>query len=153
MAMRETERSLRWFFLIAGGLSVVQSLAAMNELNKPALREAPATLLAPLWFGAIAHLVFGALFVNAGLGLKQALLTGARSIQQLILVTGIVLLLEVIWILIAFGVQTRTDSQMTNLVGGSFAVGLRIAVVAYLYASVRRLSREAQARAAPPSLK
>jgi hypothetical protein len=148
MAMKETERSLRWYFLIAGGLSVVQALPTMSDLSKlPG--GAPVMLLAPLWYGAISHLVLGALFFMAGLRLKQALRTGARWIQHLILIAGAALILEVLWVIAVFGARAAYEADA--VAGGFVGFGIRLAVVAYLYASVRRLSTEAQVRAAATS--
>jgi hypothetical protein len=147
MAMKETERSLRWFFLIAGALSAIQAVAAMNELSRLP-RGVPMKLLAPIWYGTSSHLVLGALFFVAGLRLKQALLTGATWIQHLILIAGGALAIEVVWTLSIFGIQTRTAYQQGAAMGGLFTIGLRVFIVAYLYRSVRRLSAEAWARAA-----
>ena len=39
MAMKETERSLRWFFLVAGTLSAIQALSTMSALDKLSLQR------------------------------------------------------------------------------------------------------------------
>jgi hypothetical protein len=147
MAMRETERSLRWFFLIAGALSALQGLAAMNGLSRLP-HGISLKLLAPLWYGTSAHIVLGALFFLAGLRLKQALQIGATWIQHLIVIAGAALIIEVLWIVSVFGVVTGTPLQAGLALGGVVGIGIRIAVVAYLHASVRRLSAEAQAATA-----
>ena len=150
MAMKETERSLRWFFLIVGVLSVVLALAGISTLSQFS-RRASAKLLAPLWYAATSHLVLGALFFLAGLRLKQALLTGARRIQHLILIAGAALVIEALWNFAVFGVKAHTAEQVGDAVGGFIGLGIRLAIVAYLYASVRRLSTEARVHAAATS--
>ena len=152
MAMRETERSLRWFFLIAGALSAIQGLAAMNGLSRLP-HGISLKLLAPLWYGTSAHIVLGALFFLAGLRLKQALQTGATWIQHLIVTAGAALIIEVIWIVSILGISTIPAIQAGAAVAGLVGIAIRIAVVAYLHASVRRLSAEAQAATAGTQLR
>jgi hypothetical protein len=151
MAMRETERSLRWFFLIAGALSVVQGLATMSELSKLP-RGVPMQLLAPIWYGTSSHVVLGALFFVAGLRLKQALLVRTTWIEHLILIAGASLVIEVVWMISIFGVHTDTAYQAGAATGRLFGIGLRFFVVGYLYRTVRRLSNEAQAPTAGTQL-
>ncbi|HEX3757186.1 MAG TPA: hypothetical protein VHW23_00705 [Kofleriaceae bacterium] len=119
----------------------------MSELTR-LLGEVPAKWLVPLWLGATSRLVFGALFFIAGLRLKQALLTGARWIQRVLMIAGVVLVIELLWTLAVFGLEIAAAYQVGAAVGGLFGLGLRIAIVLYLYASVRRLSKEARVRAA-----
>lgn len=147
MAMKETERSLRWFFLISGGLSAVLALRNLSALSTLP-RGVPLNLLAPAWYATLSHLVLGALFFVAGLRLKPALLTGARWIQHLVLIAGAALVVEAIWFIAVFGVQTDTPYEQGAMVGSLLGIVVRIAVVAYLHTSLRRLSAEARVRAA-----
>ena len=146
MAMKETERSLRWFFLITGGLTVIMALGSIGDLSK--LSHAPTRLIAPLWFSTISHLVLGAGFVLAGMKLKAALLTGARWIQRLVLLAGVSLVVELAWTYSVFHEFAAASDRDAEFTGTAIGVVIRLAVVAYLYASVRRLSGEAQVRTA-----
>jgi divalent metal cation (Fe/Co/Zn/Cd) transporter len=137
MAMKETEGSLRAYFLLAGAVS---TLNALNEVTK--MMEITGELplsgsLVVLWFAVVANLGLGLAFVAAGIKLKAMLPTGASAITQMLLMSIAVLVLEAS--LIAGFVGTGVG---TSLIG--------LAITIYLLASVRRLAREAVARAGLP---
>jgi hypothetical protein len=142
MAMKETERSLRWYLLIAGGLTVIGALMTMNELPT---RLLPSDLAAVLWYATISRLVFGAAYVVAGVSLTKALLTGARWIQYLVLFSGASLVIELLW---GLAVSQGGPAGSVGVAGGFVGLAIRIAIVSYLYVNIRRLSIEAQTRAA-----
>ena len=96
----------------------------------------------------ITRLVFGAGYVVAGLRLKQALLSGARWIQHLVLISGASLVVEIAWSFAMAGVRGGSAYQQGALAGGVLGIAIRLAIVGYLYASIRRLSTEARARTA-----
>jgi hypothetical protein len=145
MAMKETERSLRWYFLLAGGITVVVALITLSDLSK--LPPLPTKLTAPVWYSAISRLLFGAGYLVAGFSLKNALLSGGRWIQHLVMASGASLILELVWNL-ANQSGGSGAYQGGYVAGGLIGIGVRIAIVAYLYANIRRLSAEAQARTA-----
>ena len=142
MAMRETEGSLRTYFLIAGLLAVLSCLSDLSDVMKlPS--GLPASWMLALWFPITARGVLGVGFVMAGLKVSSALPTGAAGIKKLLLVAISVMVIDAVLIVGVFGVEIGQHA----LVGSG--IGLLIAV--YLLASVRRLSAEAMANVAAPA--
>lgn len=142
MAMRETERSLRWYFLIAGGLTVVGALRNLGDLNT---RYLSSDIVAMILYASISRLVFGAAYVVAGVKLKSALLSGARWIQHLVMLSGASLVIELLW---GLAVSQGGPAGGVGIAAGFVGIAIRIAIVSYLYVNIRRLSIEARTRAA-----
>lgn len=83
--LKETERTLRAYFIIVGALAVITALVALSALfaqggsgRYPPVTTSAVVPLAIL-FPSLARLVLGSAFVIAGFGLKRALETGARG--------------------------------------------------------------------------
>ena len=143
MAMKETEGSLRAYFLVAGVIAALSSISDLGDARKVAGIDLPLKWMLALWFPIIARLLLGAGFIAAGVKLKAALPTGARWIQQMLLGSIAVLVIDAVLI----GSVLGSDLGRTGLIQS--VIGLLIA--AYLLASVRRLSAEAMAKTAPPA--
>ena len=145
MGMRETERSLRWYFLIAGTISVVLSLNDISTASKltKLLGTLPASWQLAIWFPTIARLLIGAGYIAAGVKLRTALPLGANWIKQLLLVSILVLVIDAVLIGAVLGMEIGRTGVTTSIVG--------LVITAYLLASVRRLADEAMAKQPPPA--
>jgi hypothetical protein len=136
MAMRETERSLRWYFVLAGAWSCVSALRSISTASElPAL---PASWTLAVWFPIVSHLVLGAAFVLAGLTLTKALADDPTWIKRMLIVAGIALVVELglVWMILGDKAST-SDATVFRVIG--------LAITAYLYVNVQRLSNEAKA--------
>ena len=142
MGMRETESSLRKYFLIAGLLAVLSCLSDLSDASKiPS--GLPASWLLAVWFPVAARGALGIAFVLAGMKLAAALPTGARGIQQLLLVSIVVMVIDVCLIAGVLGIELGK----AGLIGAAIA----LAITAYLLASVRRLAAEAMTKTVAPA--
>lgn len=144
MGMRETERSLRWYFLLAGTVAVLLSLrdiSAASKLTK-VLGNLPASWQLAIWFPIIARLVLGAGYVAAGVKLRTALPLGASWIKQLLLVSIVVFVTDAVLIGSVLGMDIGQTGVTQSIIA--------LVITAYLLASVRRLADEAMAKQ-PPS--
>jgi hypothetical protein len=144
MAMRETERSARLYFLIGGGLGTIYGLWSLVNVAQPphhALTQQPVAA----WYIAIASVVFSALFVIAGIDLPRALRTGGSWILRMLVVAGVALLAWVVVLYLSSDVDYDPDRAKAALVAGLVGIAVPVALVAYLYVNIRRLSAEARA--------
>ncbi len=139
MAMRETEGSLRAYFLIAGTISALLAFRDIDAASK--LGSLPASWALAIWFPIVARLVLGVGFIAAGIKLKSALPTGATRIKQLLLGAIAVLVVDAILI----GAVLGSNFGREGLVSAVVSLG----VTAYLLSSVRRLADEAMSRQPP----
>ncbi len=144
MAMKETERSLRWYFLIAGTVSAALSLNDIGTASKltNVLGALPGSWQLAIWFPIIARLVIGVGYVAAGVKLKAALPLGATWIKQLLLASIVVLVTDAVLIGAVLGMDIGQTGMTQSIIG--------LVITAYLLASVRRLADEAVAKQ-PPS--
>ena len=143
MAMKETEGSLRAYFLIAG---TVSALLAFRDIDTASglgkvLGSLPASWMLAIWFPIVARLVLGIGFIAAGVKLKTALPTGATWIKQLLLGAIAVLVVDAILI----GAVLGSDFGR----GGMISAIISLLVSAYLLNGVRRLADEAMAKQPP----
>jgi hypothetical protein len=142
MAMRETERSARLYFLIGGGLGMIYGLWFLVNLPQPP-RHAPQEAVAA-WYIAVASIVFSALFVIAGIDLPRALRTGANWILHMLVVAGVALLAWLAVLYLSSDVDYDPDRAKAALVAGLVAIAVPVALITYLYVNIRRLSAEAR---------
>jgi hypothetical protein len=96
MLMKETENSLRWYFLLAGGTAVLSALDTIGSASMLPPMRAGWTIA--IWFPRIAHLVLGIAWVAAGITLKQALATDPTWIKRVLIAAGGVLVFELVLI-------------------------------------------------------
>ncbi len=145
MAMRETERSLRLYFLFAGAVSTLLALRDISTVSKlsDVLGSLPPSWLLALWFPIIARLVLGVGYIAAGVRLRAALPLGATWIKQLLLASIVILVIDAVLIGSVLGMEIGQAGVTTSIIG--------LAITAYLLASVRRLADEAMAKQPPPA--
>jgi len=144
MAMKETEGSLRGYFLLAGVISVLLALKDISDLNALSLLPFTSGQKLALYVPIGTRLLLGCGFVVAGLMLKSALLTGATWIKKLLVISGAMLFINGALLTAEFGLGPGQSGIIGALVG--------VAITIYLYRSVARLAAEAAAKAgiAPP---
>jgi len=147
MAMRETERSARLYFLIGGGLGTIYGLWSLVNLVNLARPPRHALTQEPVaaWYIIVISIVFSALFVVAGIDLPRALRTGASWILRMLVVAGVALLAWVVVLYLSSDVDYDPDRAKAALVAGLVGIAVPVALVAYLYVNIRRLSAEARA--------
>lgn len=143
MAMKETEGSLRAYFLVAGTISALLAFRDIDTASKlgKVLGSLPASWTLAIWFPIIARLVLGVGFIAAGVKLTSALPTGATWIKQLLLGAIAVLVIDAILI----GAVLGTTIGREGLIGAVIS----LVITAYLLNSVRRLSDDAMAKQPP----
>ena len=142
MAMKETENSLRAYFVIAGGYDLISCFRLLGELH--GVRAAPLPATAALLVHAILFvgMAFGIGYVVAGIRLKRDLRTGARWIKQLLIAATAFLALVTVLVALPGADGATATGRVVGL-----TIGLAISV--YLYRSVARLAAEAAARQDP----
>jgi hypothetical protein len=144
MAMKETEGSLRGYFLIAGGLGVLMSLREISEIRDHSISFLPVGQKAAIYISIVMRMVVGCGFVFSGLKLKSALLTGATWIKKLLVAAGAMLLIN--------GALITAERDSAYTTGAIIGALVALAIITYLHRSVTRLAAEAAAKAglAPP---
>jgi hypothetical protein len=144
MAMKETEGSLRSYFLIAGGLAIVMALRDVSDISEHSISFLPIGQKVAVYNSILTRIVLGCGFVFAGLKLKSALLTGATWIKKLLVASGAMFLIN--------GALTTAERNRDYTTGAIIGALVGIAIVMYLHRSVTRLAAEAAVKAgiAPP---
>ena len=143
--MKETDGSLKRYFLIVGVLSALSAVSDISDIsNLGDLSMLPIQFKLALYVPVAVRLLLGIGFVLAGLAVKKTLPTGGRGIKQLLLVSGVLLLADTGLIIWALGVEVGQRALITSAIG--------IAITIYLYASVTRLAREAATAASAPDV-
>ena len=144
MAMKETERSLRAYFLIAGIFGALWALHEVSVIWKIPMDQFPASWRTIVWFPAATHLPICIGFTVAGFKLKSALLGDPSWILRLLGVSGFLLVLQIALNAATFGTSFAAQRGAGTIVG--------IAITTYLYFNVKRLAREAKERAGQVAL-
>lgn len=144
--LKETERSLRVYFVIVGVIGTLLALAGLNEASKISPIAPSIVVTLAIWFAPLAHLVLAPAFVVAGIRLKAALETGAPRTKQLVQIAAATLVVE--GVLGVMALKRLGASQDTaELVGRAFGRALiPLLILWYIYASLRRLANESQRR-------
>jgi hypothetical protein len=137
MPMRETERSLKLYFIIIGAAYAVYGV--MTLLQPSAMARG---VLLIGWLLQLAYLPLGIAYVVAGIRLKQTLLGDPRWILIVVIASGALVVVEAA---LVFFVQVRGAATARGT-GALLGLALRVAIAMYLYRSVKRLSDEARAR-------
>lgn len=149
MGMKETEGSLRAYFLIAGAVSIAMALRDISSVGKLDVSVLTGGQKAALYLPIATRLLLGCGFVFAGLVLKRALVAGPRWIQQMLVISGAMLFINGALITAELGVEVGRAGITGALIG--------VAITIYLYRSVGRLAAEARAKAGvvppPPQAK
>jgi hypothetical protein len=144
MAMKETEGSLRGYFLLAGIVSVLMALRDNSSLGAINTSALTAGQKAALYIPIVTRLVLGCGFIVAGIKLKSALLAGGTWIKQMLVVSGAMLFIN--------GALLTAEFGLGPAQGGIIGAAIGLAITIYLYRSVVRLAADAAAKAgiAPP---
>jgi len=143
MAMKETQGSLRAYFLIAGAIGLLFGLREIAEVSKLSIAALPTDWMIAIYVPLIVRLGLGAAFIVAGIFLKPALLTGAGWIKHILSLALVLMIANGVLIAAVLGADVGRQGLVTAIIG--------VAITFYLYKSVTRLSAEAQARAAAPA--
>ena len=143
MAMKETEGSLRAYFLIAGAISLLFGLREIAEVSKLSIAALPTDWMIAIYVPLIVRLGLGAAFIVAGIFLPRALLTGAGWIKHILSLALVLMIANGVLIAAVLGADVGRQGLVTAIIG--------VAITFYLFRSVTRLSAEAMARAAAPA--
>jgi len=142
MALKETERSLRAYFQVSGGIAVMLAYADLPGWRPGFDQRGNAGWVLATYIPIITKLVLGVAFVIAGVKLRAALISGAGWIKTMLIASGAMLFIN--------------GALVASLLGTRYA-GIRISVAAigllitiYLHRSVVRLAAEAAAREGIP---
>jgi hypothetical protein len=143
MGMRETEGSLRGYFLLAGLIALVLGLRDLSTATKlgGVLDELPISWKLAIWFPIIGRMMIGAGYLAAAVKLKSALQTGGAWIQNLLLGALVVLVIDAALVGAVLGTDIGRQDMISSIVG--------IAITAYLLTNIRRLAAEAMAKHPP----
>jgi len=143
MAMRETERSLRWYFWVAGVIAVVTGCRNLSSTWDmiPDDERWRFMLAVP----SFARVAFGGAFVVAGSKLKEALASDPTWIRRLLVLVGVAQVAELALIWWVFhDMLGSVGSMVIGSVATSSLIG--VAITVYLHYNLVRLSRETKAR-------
>jgi hypothetical protein len=141
--MKETERSLRAYFIIVG---VIAMLLALRDFRDTAALPAgliSAKMSLSLWIPSVARLVLGVGYLVAGIRLPQALRGDPTWIVRLLQASIIVLFADLA-IVYALAGMFVTILVIQGVIGTLLAI--------YLIANVKRLSAAARATMMPAPL-
>jgi hypothetical protein len=143
MGMRETEGSLRLYFIVGGLIALFMGLRDINTATQlgSALDDLPASWKLAIWFPILGRMGLGCAYVIAGIQLKTALQTGAGWIQNLLLVAIAILVIDTILVASVLGSDLGRRDIVSSCIG--------LAITAYLLANLRRLAAEAMAKNPP----
>lgn len=143
--LKETERSLRAYFIVVGVLGTLVGLVALSDLGKHTIATKSMFVTLAIWFPALAPLVLGPAFVIAGINLKRALESGAPRTMQLVKLAAAVLVAEIVLFAIAASIVGAGNvAELTGREVGRAIIPLLL--LWYIYASLRRLAAESQRR-------
>ncbi|MBA3452804.1 MAG: hypothetical protein H0T42_06925 [Deltaproteobacteria bacterium] len=142
MAMKETEGSLRAYFLLAGVISILLSIRDLGAATEIPFSALPTDWMMAIYVPLITRLGLGAAYLVAGIFLKTALPTGAGWIKHILVLGMVLMTANAVLIAVVLG----SDEGSSGLIGAIIGV----AITVYLYKSVTRLSAEAVTRAATP---
>ncbi len=132
---------MRLFLGLAGFITLFTALGRLRELDWDF--DFPARSLLAIYVPLFVALVLSVAFIIAAVRLPAALLHGAVWVQRMLIAAALAVLLEAA---LAHAVSAELAERAIA------AIALRILLVIYLLRSVRRLAREARARAAIPDV-
>jgi hypothetical protein len=143
--LKETERSLRAWFIVVGVIGFISGLASLGDASK-ASSLGTGMVTATLWFLALSRLVLGPAFVIAGITLKSALEGGAPRTKGLVLIAAAATVLESILFVAAVS-SLGAGQDSAELAGRAFGRAvIPLLILWYIYASLRRLANESRQR-------
>lgn len=144
--LKETERSLRLYFIIVGILGTLIGLSGLGTASREAPSGAPMLVTLAIWLPPLARLVLGPLFVAAGINLRRALERGAAGTRKLVMISAAVVVGESILIAAVLN-SVEGNGDSSELMGRAFGRSLiPLLILWYIHASLRRLATESQRR-------
>lgn len=144
--LKETERSLRAYFIVVGVIGTVIALSELGAASKGLPAAAPFAVTLAIWFPALAHIVLAPAFIVAGVTLKRALEGGARRTRQLVLISAAVISVDCILTVVALD-RIGAVNDGAEAAGRAFGRALiPLLIIWYIYASLRRLADESKRR-------
>jgi len=142
--LKETERSLRAYFILVGVLGTLLALSGVDDASKTAPMARSIVVTLAIWFPPLAHLVLSPAFVVAGVTLKRALETGAPRTKLLVKLAAAAIAVEVVLGVAALN-SLLGALDAAELTGRAFVRALiPLLILWYIYASLRRLADESQ---------
>jgi hypothetical protein len=144
--LKETERSLRAYFIVVGVLGTLVAFAGLGDASKASPLAPSLVWTLAIWFPPLAHLVLGPAFVVAGIVLKSALEGGAPRTKLLVKIAAGAIAVETILGIVALnsiGVGPDAAEASGRVVGRAL---IPLLILWYIYASLRRLADESQRR-------
>lgn len=139
--MRETERSLRAYFIFAGVVALLLSWRDWSTVRDFGF-SLPLRWAVGFYVPIVTRTAIGIGFLIAGVQLPKALPTGAGWIKKLLVASALVMFLNGAIVTTMF----ELDAAQAGL--GGAVIGLLITI--YLLRSVTRLAAEAAARTGVP---
>jgi hypothetical protein len=143
--LKETPRSLRLYFIVVGTIATLLAFATLGDATKVSATSGIVKLA--LWVPVLGRLVLGPAFLFAGLTLGRSLESGATGTKNLVKLAAAVVVAEVVLFAVAAN-SLATSKNSAELMGGAVGRALiPLLLLWYIYASLQRLSTEAQQRA------
>jgi hypothetical protein len=142
--LKETERSLRAYFIVVGVLGLISGLVTVGDATKTTLMGRSFVVTLTLWFLPLSRLALGPAFIVAGITLKRALEVSAPRTKQLVLIAAAAIVLEsVLWVVALNSLGARQDGA--ELAGRAFGrAAIPLLILWYIYASLHRLANESR---------
>ena len=134
--LKETEKSLRTYFLLFGAIGALVGLAQVNDYQELSAFGLPAKWTTAILLQIVTTTAIGIGYFIAGIKLKSALLTGAGWIKTMLYVSLGLIVVNAIYVHSALGSELAGGTVPRAVVGGLLTL--------YLISNVRRLSHEAQ---------
>lgn len=141
--LKETEKSLRAYFLLFGAIGALVGLAQVKDYQQLSALGLPTSWSTAILLQLVTTTAIGIGYFIAGIRLKAALLTGAGWIKTMLFVSLGLIVVNAIYINAVIGSELAGSSMSRAVIAG--------AITLYLISNVRRLSHEAQ-NPAPPKV-
>jgi hypothetical protein len=140
MGMRETTRSIRAYFIVAGSIALLLGLRDLSTVGQlgSMLGSLPMSWQLALWFPLLSQIALAACFIWAGVSLPTALPRGAGWIKTLMLVTIIVQVVDMALVGAVLGTELGTTALVRSFIA--------LLIAAYLLANIRRMADEEMAK-------
>jgi uncharacterized membrane protein len=142
--LKETQRSLHWYFIIAGMFSVLMGMSQLDDIGDVSELgvDIPASWMFSMYFSCAARLVLGVAYVVTGARLDKDLLKGGRATRVVLKIALAVILADIGLITTIVGFEATEPELGRTIVG--------VAITLYLLHNVTRLSTEAKDKAGIP---
>lgn len=142
--LKETQRSLHWYFIIIGLFSVLMGLSFLDDIGdvRRAAMDVPGDWMFAMYFSCVARLGIGVAYVYTGARLNKDLLDGGRATRIVLKIALALIVTDVVLVAGVLG-SAAVESALGSRV-------FSVAVTLYLLHNVTRLVREARDKAGIP---